>query len=332
MSLKVTKRPKTPHWVIRGTVTGRRIEKSTGTTDRNRAEAMRIKLEGELLDRYTFGDGYVATFAEAVNRYLDDGKDSRFLCPLLDRFGDWPLVKIKTTHVKDAAQEIYPNASAATRNRQVLTPMSAIINYAADHELCNHIRLRRYKESKVERCAVSREWLDAVMLQCPENLATMLMFMTLTGSRVGDACALRWKDVNLVNGFVTLPWPKSGTPERVALSAPLIAAMANLSIPRRDPVFGYAHRWSVYGTLRRACKRANVDYHTPHEIGRHTFATWLLEQGHSLKFVMEAGRWASTRLVGEVYGHIERSHVDDGVRALGESWGSKSSGINNNQN
>ena len=34
---------------------------------------------------------------------------------------------------------LYPNAANATRNRQAIIPCQAIINFAADNELCSHV-------------------------------------------------------------------------------------------------------------------------------------------------------------------------------------------------
>lgn len=87
----------------------------------------------------------------------------------------------------------------------------------------------------------------------------------------------------------------------------MIAALANIPGDRDDAqqVFTYKNRSGPITALKTACRNAGVEYHSPHEIGRHTFATWMLSQGHTLAEVAEAGGWASIQLVMDVYGHLE---------------------------
>jgi hypothetical protein len=61
-----------------------------------------------------------------------------------------------------------------------------------------------------------------------------------------------------------------------------------------------------------------IDYYTSHRVGRHAFAARLLAEGKSLRFVMEAGGWATIQIVAETYGHLERSYVDDALRETGD--------------
>ena len=49
MPLKLVQRPKSPHWVMRGTIRGIRVEESTRTAEKNAAEEIRAKRGAELL-------------------------------------------------------------------------------------------------------------------------------------------------------------------------------------------------------------------------------------------------------------------------------------------
>jgi len=46
---RFVRRPKSPNWIIRGTLRGIRIEESTGVADRRAAEELRAKREAEVL-------------------------------------------------------------------------------------------------------------------------------------------------------------------------------------------------------------------------------------------------------------------------------------------
>jgi site-specific recombinase XerD len=91
-----------------------------------------------------------------------------------------------------------------------------------------------------------------------------------------------------------------------------------------DKVFSFSDKQNVYRSLRGACKRAGVPYHSTHPAGRHTFGKRILRAGHSLKLLQEAGGWNSIRMPAENYGHLETSHVRGAVLDLaGENPGKK---------
>jgi len=44
----------------------------------------------------------------------------------------------------------------------------------------------------------------------------------------------------------------------------------------------------------------------------------LLAEGKSLKFVQQAGGWASIQIVAETYGHLEQTHLEGALRETGD--------------
>ncbi len=146
MSLKLVKRPKSPYWLIRGSVGGVRLEESTGTSDRKRAEEFRVKREGEIHSELFYGKKATATFAHAVSSYLENGGNRRFLAPVLDFFGTSPLTRIDQDALDAGAKKLFPNASPSTRNRQFYTPASAVLHHAAQRGWCSKPIIARPKQ------------------------------------------------------------------------------------------------------------------------------------------------------------------------------------------
>src|SRR5262245_42897422 len=103
MSLKLVKRPKSPNWIIRGTVRRIRVEESTGTDDKRRADEIRAKREAELFAQSVYGRRAIATFAEAALSYLEQGGSRRFLEPVIRHFGTTPLAQIDQAALDRAA-------------------------------------------------------------------------------------------------------------------------------------------------------------------------------------------------------------------------------------
>ncbi len=326
MPLKPVRRPKSPHWILRGTIGGRRIEESTGLARYEDAKRYAEKRTAELLERRIHGDAALATFAEAVVLYLEAGGESRFVGKLLDHFNTRKLSEINTRAVAAAARKLYPTAKHDTIIRQVYVPMTAILNCAADEELCPPPRIKRPKRpaSQPKRIVETPpdDWFDRVLPECKPKLGAFLVFLAFTGARTSEAVRLDWADVDLATCYATIHTTKNGEPRLVRLPVVLVAMLANLPGPKRKgAVFGWSSKSSVYEPLKRACKRAGVPYYIPHAAGRHTFATRLLKLGKSLQLVKDAGGWKSIRIVSETYGHLERADIDLAVDQVGENWG-----------
>jgi len=125
--IRIVRRPKSPHWIMRGTLRGIRLEESTGTDDKHAAEEIRAKREAEILAESVYGRRVTATFASAALSYLENDGSKRFLEPVIKHFGTTPLAQIGQDAIDRMARKLYPNASDATRNRQAYTPASAVM-------------------------------------------------------------------------------------------------------------------------------------------------------------------------------------------------------------
>jgi hypothetical protein len=103
--LRLVRRPKSPNWIIRGTVRGIRIEESTGTSKRRIAEEIRAKRESELLAQSIYGRRGTCTFAEAALSYVENGGSQRFLKPVVEYFGTTPLTRIDQEAIERGGPE-----------------------------------------------------------------------------------------------------------------------------------------------------------------------------------------------------------------------------------
>ena len=146
MPIRIVRRAKSPNWIIRGTLRGVRVEESTGTNNKKIAEEIRARREAEILAQSIYGRRATATFAEAALSYLENGGNKRFLDGAIRYFGTTPLAQIDQDAIDIGARKVYPNASAATRDRQFYTPMSAVLKHAAKrgrHAIAACLRARQ---------------------------------------------------------------------------------------------------------------------------------------------------------------------------------------------
>ena len=117
------------NWRIRGTYLRERVDQTTGTPDKKLAAKILAKVRDEI-ERGAFSRPGAPTFAGAALKYIDAGDEERFVLKLADHFGETPIARIDQDAVDAAALALYPRATPATRNRQVYSPVSAILKAA----------------------------------------------------------------------------------------------------------------------------------------------------------------------------------------------------------
>lgn len=227
--------------------------------------------------------------------------------PILDAWHNRLLRDIRPGHIRDLANKLYPDGSAATRNRQGIVPAVAVINHAADRGHCQPIRVRRYKvHKKADRAAVDRDWIAAFREHASSDyIAALALFMFQTGARLGEAVSLTPDSLDLANRQARLARTKNGEPHSYQLTTGMARELAELP-PRNGHVFGYRSRHSVYTAWRNTCARAGIAYVPPHQAGRHSFATeMIVRHGADVVTTARMGNWKSIRLLLETYAHAE---------------------------
>lgn len=305
--LRLKKYPKSPYWQIRGTVAGRLIHKSTGTVDRKKAEKFRRNLENQTYDIIALGEAPPVTFADAAIVYVNKGGETKYLKKISRFFGDRPLKTIGQTEINDAVETLYPNAKASTINRSLISPYITVVRAAIKAELPGAVLrpIERRKETKPVVTPADDEHISKLLPHCGEGLRALVILMTYTGLRTGEA--LRVKKEDCKDGYVRIGTTKNGEPR-------MVPSPSDWNFPEHG--FGYNTSQGVGRSLRRAHTAAKLPYRDGHEIGRHAFAARWLGAGNSIKGLKEAGGWKKLSVVDFSYGHLEQTAVHDVMREL----------------
>lgn len=333
MPLSLRKRGK--HWYARGTVPAQkadgsigrvRIEESTRSQSKARAREVAADIErhyhnlayGRLIERGP-------SFAEAALTYVQTrGKSDRFVTKLIRHFGETPISEIDQAAVSDAANALYPGCSASTHTRAVYAPVTTVLRLSGVNP--------NFKRPRIQKAPVvlpPKDYFDKVLGHCPPKLAALLITLTLRGRRVSELLGIPEGGIDFETGTAVIHRTKTGDPVQISIpdtALDLLKQDRPKSWTGRESrsAFGYVSRSNVYRALKQACERAGIDrFSKTHSIGRHSFASRLLAEGRSVKFVAEAGKWKSPRLVLDTYGHLEQTEVDRDVKKLGEEWGKK---------
>lgn len=301
------KRPKSPFWVLRGTINGKRVEISRKWT--TAAEARRA-IPGIIAEHTAdqIGEGGL-TFCQAMKLYKEVKPKARFLEPLERYFADTLVSDINNALMRKAANSLYPEASPATIRRQLFTPVKAILNNAAEEDLCAVPKLKAPKGGNKRTDFFTPEQADALItaLAGEENgyLAPMATLLFGQGCRMGEALTLDGTDVHLDHKMAILRDTKNGEERRVTLIPRVIAALSTLpTIGVAGPLFrrldGYPFRSGQDngGQIKRPFVRAvnaiglDSARFTPH-VCRHSWATWFYAQTRDVLRLQNEGGWKS---------------------------------------
>jgi site-specific recombinase XerD len=152
-----------------------------------------------------------------------------------------------------------------------------------------------------------------------------------TGLRWSEQVALRWKDVDMLSGVLTVARSRHGYTRRVPANSLVRAALVDLGASRArpddadEPVFRVRYTEAseffpqaverAQGVLRDAGKDAGrLDGYTWHS-NRHTFASRLVMAGADLLTVKELGGWRTLAMV-QRYAHLAPGHLAAAVERL----------------
>lgn len=311
MPLTIFKRGEVYHY--RGTVAGRRLRGSTGTADKKTAQRIASDREAREWRRNLDGPDAVLRFSDASILYRQSGRSNRFLDAVEDYWKDTLVKDITAGSIRQAAIVLYPTQSNATRNRHVIVPTQAIINYAAEMELCSPVKVKRFPEDTKLKKPVSWEWVSAFMANANPHLGALACFMFMTAARISEALDVRWKDVDLSARRAVIRETKTsrenkavrvGKERSAHLPPELVAAIANIEGERKpeEKVFKYSSRHTADPQWEAVIVRAKIERLTFHSC-RHGFATTLLHKGVDPVTVAKLGGWSSAQHVFETYGH-----------------------------
>lgn len=296
MPLSLYRRP-SGIWHIRGTYKGCRVDQSSGTRTRAIADDERAAIEARISKESIHGRAAVIGFGEAALAYMQATGQRRFLARVIAHFKDTPIARIGREDIEDAAVRLYPGAADATRRRQVIVPVNAVINHAKG-------KRPRPRPAETKRT----RWLTVAeadrLIRHSGRMAALVTFFLNTGVRASEALRLDWADVDLEAGRAWIWQSKQSTARWALFGARTRAALASLD-HRDGPVFltpkGAPYRVATGESggnpIKRGFARARDAAGlgpevTPHTL-RHTWATWAYAVRPDPYRIGEYGGWST---------------------------------------
>ncbi len=293
-------------YYARISVAGERIEASTKETDRKRALERAIEIRARLIEAKRTDRQPDMSLHELFSRYqaskhLKQAETDRYE-RLLAEFGNETIAWLTNGRMSEIAKLFYPDPDQrASRNRNVLTPLAALRNFAAGEGFCEFQRIRR--ERVIDRTfpTPDSEEIARLLAAADNRLRFLLVWILASGMRIGHALKLDWKALDLKNR--TYRYFDSKANRWIIQPIHEDVWPYLLAVPpgeRNGPLFAWRTRWGVYPQLRRIEKATGVRFR-PHD-ARRLFARTLAAAGVPLGTTREAGGWSDLRSVQRYLG------------------------------
>ena len=313
LKLRPPRAGKTPYYYIRGTYLGVYIEESTGTGRREIAEKL-LRKKRDDIERGAVARPGEPTFAEAAINYMTAGGERRFLAPLIHHFGNMALSGIDQAAIDHAAAVIAPDVNSATRNRQIYTPISAVLKRAGiEHKIRRPIgwRGRRRTDWLAPKQAFAIFKATRKIKAPPDTkieFRILLRLLCYTGMRLGEALKLMCSDINLENQTALLPLTKNGRPRLVYLPPIVVEELRRLprGLDREGRLFRFHNGGRLRDLLKMTLSAAGVTLpeRVAFHIFCHTWATWMRQHGGLDTFdLVKTDRW-SDPASADRYAHV----------------------------
>lgn len=320
--MSLYKRKTSPYWWLKIAVPGRKpIQRSTGTSDKQKALEYHDKLKAQLWDELRLGIKPDHFWNEAVLRWLnetshkrsqeDDKAHLRWLHPYLDGINLKAIDRDKLEEIIQA--RLAGGASNSTVNRTLEVIRATLRKAAFEWEWLDRVPKFRMlpKPEKRNRWLTFKE-AERLLKELPDHLKAMVRFSLETGLRRQNVTRLEWSQVDLTRRCAWIHADQAKA--RKAIPVPLSEAAVQVireQLGKHDQyVFTYkGKRVTQVNTKawRNALKRAKIANFRWHDL-RHTWASWHTQQGTPQNVLQELGAWSSPEMVRR-YAHLSSEHL-----------------------
>jgi len=279
------------------------------------------------------------TFGEVAKEYLEfkraKGKrtlldDEQRLTRVLRWFGtDTPITEVTAQRIAQYDRERVTEmsrrgrpVSPATVNRE-LAMLRHLLRLAEEWGYIEKVpRIRLGKESQGRLRYLEEEEAARLLEACRRSKNPYLVAIATvalgTGMRKGEIMGLTWERVDFARGVLQLEQTKNDRRREVPMNQAVYSVLSALPGPKTEgPVFRKANG-AAWGNVRtafeRACRDAKIDDFRFHDL-RHTFASWLVMRGRTLKEVQELLGHQSFGMTLR-YAHLSPDRLRDAVASL----------------
>lgn len=317
---------------------------------KTRAEAKRA--ETEFLYNYDEVDEENITFGQLSKMYLDwykrRRKNSSYVkiesvvrIHLNPRFERKKIKNINKRDITKMHDELLDELSV-TSAKKIHTVISAILNYAIEHDYLNINVAREIGNINIKSNKIMNFWtVDEFrkFISVVDDLLYKTFFMVLFygGLRKGEALALTWNDINFENNTINIDKtvylrkvtsPKNESSIRkIKMPQHTINLLGELKLQNKVEidyaVFGVAYDHIPETTIDRHynnyIKKASVKRIRIHDF-RHSHASYLINQGNDIQIVSKRLGHSNTSTTYDIYSHLYPNVEDEAIKRMEDDF------------
>jgi integrase len=294
---------------------GERVRSSAGTADKKQAQELHDSLKAEAWRVQKMGDKPAYVWEDAALKFLletqhkathrDDKSRLRWIQPYLK---GKKLTEIDRELISRIGEIKAKESSPSTANRVLALIRSILRKAALEWEWFDKLpRIRLYKEAKRRVRWLTPEQVQTLLKELPPHQQDMMIFALSTGLRQANVLQLEWSQVDMVRKVCWIHPDQAKA--RKAIHVPLNSSAMDVLLrqvgkhPQRVFTFRGIPSTNVNTRgWRAALKRAGIENFRWHDL-RHTWASWLAQQGTPMNVLQELGGWESETMVKR-YAHL----------------------------
>lgn len=260
---------------------------------------------------------------------------------LQECFGGMAADSIASSRIEAFRDRLGEDLSPATVNLHLKLLRAIFIRAVRAQAVSSNpvSRVRFCKENNKRLRWLSEEEENALFAALPDWLKPLIIVALNTGMRKGELLKLKWRDIEIATGTITIRDPKSGEDEHVLMNETTKGSLRTLwearskivALNERAPeapsgfVFtaprgGYIHDLKRY--WYPVLKRAGLEDFHFHDL-RHTFASRAAMSGVDL-YTLQALMRHRSPLMTQRYAHLSAAHQREAIRRL-DRWHTRQS-------
>ncbi|WP_292917354.1 tyrosine-type recombinase/integrase [Nitrosomonas sp.] len=309
------------------TPSGERIRCSAAAEDKTQAQEFHDKLKAESWRVVKLGDKPKRTWDEAAYKWLMETQDKKTHHDDVAKI-NWLQQFFRGKYLDELTRDVIAGigelkrkeTSPATANRLLALIRSILHRAALDWEWIDKPPvIKLYREAKRRVRYLSATQASILIQELPQHLADMVTFSLATGLRRSNVTKLEWSQVDMQRNVAWIhgDQAKAGKPIHVTLNATAMAVLTRQIGKHPKSVFSYKGKPITQVNTKawyKALKRAGIEDFRWHDL-RHTWASWLTQNGVPLNVIQEMGAWESAEMVRR-YAHLAPEQFAQHARVL----------------
>ena len=300
---------------------GTLLRRSTGTSDRKKAEEYHDKLKAQLWDEARLKRKPKRTWDEAALRWLKEKAHKRSYRDDVSRIR-WFTNHLRGKFLEQVSRDMIDRivsrhlARTAPRTKDLYVALIRAIFRKAQREWEWIEQIPAFKTytrgGKVRVRYLTHAQAEALMDRLPTHQSEVVLFALATGLRQGNILGLTWDRVDTARRIATIEHgdTKNGEALGIPLNDVALGVLERQGGKHPQHVFTYRGRplrSANTRTWRVALKACGIEDFRWHDL-RHTWASWLRQIDVPTWVLRELGGWKSETM-GRRYAHMSVKHL-----------------------